>query len=74
MLYEFSFHFSIFKKDIQLGIAMLMFSPVTQEAEAVESLWVQDKPGLHIKFQGGQGYVERPCLKKRKAKKIVFSK
>lgn len=38
VLYEFSFHFSIFKKDIQLGIVMLTFSPVTQQVEVVESL------------------------------------
>lgn len=66
---NFLFILAYLKKDIQLGIVMLTFSPVTQEAEAVESLWVQGKPGLHIKFQGGQGYVERPCLKKRKTKR-----
>lgn len=62
---NFLFILAYLKKDIQLGIVMLTFSPVTQEAEAVESLWVQGEHGLHIKFQGGQGYV----LKKRKTKR-----
>jgi hypothetical protein len=27
-------------------------------------LWVQGQPDLQGKFQDGQGYTEKPCLKK----------
>lgn len=45
---------------------MNAFSHSTQDAEASESLSSSD---LQSKFQGSQGYVEKPLLKKIKKKK-----
>jgi hypothetical protein len=36
------------------------FSPNTQEAEAGRSLCSQVQPGLQIKFQDSQGYIQKP--------------
>ena len=35
--------------------------------------WVQGQPGLQSEFQYSQGYTEKPCLEKRKEKKVVIS-
>ena len=32
------------------------------------NFWVRGQPGLQSKFQDGQGYTEKPCLKKKKEK------
>jgi hypothetical protein len=32
--------------------------------------WVQGQPGLQSEFQDSQGYTEKPCLKKKKKKKL----
>lgn len=34
------------------------FNTRTQETAAGRSLWVQEQPGLQIKFHASQGYVE----------------
>ena len=44
-------------------------NPSTQEAEAGGS-GVQGQPGLYSEFQDSQGYIMRPCLKKKK--NLVF--
>jgi hypothetical protein len=31
-------------------------------------IWVQGPPGLQCEFQNTQGYIEKPCLKKKKKK------
>lgn len=36
-----------------------------QQSEAGGSLQVRGQPGLHRELQDSQGYVERPCLKKK---------
>jgi hypothetical protein len=41
------------------------FNPRTWEAEAGESLGVQDQPGLPSEFQNSQGYTEKLCLEKQ---------
>jgi hypothetical protein len=48
------------------GVVAHTFNPITWEAEASSSLWVQGQPGLHNEFQDSQGYKVRPCLKKTK--------
>jgi hypothetical protein len=46
----------------KVGVVMHTFSPITWEAEAGRSLWVQSQPGLQSEFQNSQGYTEKPCL------------
>jgi hypothetical protein len=50
------------------------FYPSTQEAEVGGSLRIQGQPGLQSEFQLGQGYIEKPCLKKQQAKYIKTKK
>lgn len=38
------------------------FTLSTLEAEAGESLPVQDQPDLYSEFQARQSYIEKPCL------------
>ena len=45
------------------------FNPRTWEAEATGCVRVRDQPDLHDEFQDSQGYILRPCLKKRERKK-----
>lgn len=45
---------------------MYIFNYSTQEAEA--DRFCEFEAGLHTQFQASQGYVVRPCLKKRKIK------
>jgi hypothetical protein len=43
---------------------VLTFNPITQEAEAGESL--SSRPAWSTEFQDGQGYIVGPCLKVQK--------
>ena len=47
-----------------------MVAHVTQHlgGRGRRSLWVQSQTGLQSEFQDSQGYTEKPCLKKPKAK------
>ena len=50
------------------------FNPSTGEAEAGESLWVQDQAGLQSEFQDSQDYTEKTSLKKQTNKKKTKQK
>lgn len=56
-------HASSFSK-VGLGVVADIFNPSTWGRGVGGSLSL--KPGLHIEFQEGQGYIVRPCLKKKK--------
>lgn len=47
---------------------------ITQEAEAGRSLSVQGQPGLHNKFQAGQGYIHNEPVSKNNKTKNQASK
>lgn len=44
-------------------MVVLTFNPSTG-AEAGGNRWVQGQPDLQYEFQGSQGYIEKPYLKK----------
>lgn len=43
-----------------------------QQSEAGGSLQVRGQPGSHRELQDSQGYVERPCLRKRREEKTFY--
>ena len=58
----------------QITIAQLVrvvhaFNPSTQDTEEGGSLWGFGQPGLQIKFQDHQDYIQKPCLENKKRKK-----
>jgi hypothetical protein len=56
---------------VDLSVVAHNFTPNTWEAEAGRSLWVWGQPGQQSKFKDNQGYIEKPCLKKKKSRKYL---
>jgi hypothetical protein len=53
-------------------MTILVYNSGTQEAEAGGSQ-AGGQPGQHSKFQTNHGYTARPCLRKRKRRKLITS-
>lgn len=52
-------------KQTRLGMVVYTHNSSTKEVEISWALWVQGHPGLHIKFQTSQGYVEGSASKNK---------